>query len=137
MTLRLRAPKVRKIKIAKPKVRTLLPASIAAALGAEPTAVAIAGNLDPLSLFRLRTDLFEQLRSQVGQSAMDEGALQKKIPLSEENWEQLEELAKTLADVSAHSKTSRIREITPRQVAGRLLGLALQEVCRERQANKG
>lgn len=127
----IREPKVRKLKIAKPKVRHLNADEVAAALGAEATAKKIAGHPSPLSMFRLRRDIAEQLRSSGGRPALSDTNMQKKIPLSEQNWEELETLADHLSAELSKSETARIRKVTASQIASRLLHLALEQIHQE------
>lgn len=96
------------------------PNEVALALGVQEriSFVDMPGNA--LSLFALRQDLARKLHSTGGRPALEGAKRRQKIPLTDEAWTRLEQLAETL--------TQEGRRTTPGQVASVLLLRALQQV---------
>ncbi len=69
------------------------PAEVQQVLGAEALPSSLAAALAPLTLFALREELVNRLQSSGGRPALAGTTRRAKIPLSDEEWEQLEELA--------------------------------------------
>ncbi|MCH8291826.1 hypothetical protein IH992_12095 [Candidatus Poribacteria bacterium] len=92
---------------------------VAKALGAEnvsETDIDLEGN--PPSLFTLRRELCERLRSTGGRQSLEGATRRQKIPLSDEDWERLQKLAELSQSEGVHP--------TPGQVASVLLHQALE-----------
>ncbi|MBO0697117.1 MAG: hypothetical protein J2P46_01865 [Zavarzinella sp.] len=115
---------VRRIEVTESTVRRIDPAEVAKALGAEPTGdrVPPAG---PLSLYALRSELYRRRVSSGGRPGIAGTDQRVKIPVSDQDWAQLEELASKLASTGASP--------SPGQVASVLLSLALESI----KANPG
>jgi hypothetical protein len=104
--------------------RTIDPAEVAKALGAEeiPAAKRAPGG-SPVSVFAVRQELFQRLRSTGGRPSLEGAGERKKIPLVEGDWEQLEKVARAV-------KMEGMQP-TPAQVASILIHRGLQELNKE------
>ncbi len=105
-------------------LRRIDPAQVQQALGAEKVPAGLTQALAPLTLFALREELVSRLQSSGGRPALTGTTRRAKIPLSDEEWEKLEELAAAIAapgfapsagqvasvllSVSLHSVASRV-----------------------------
>ena len=72
-------------------------AQVQKALAAEASAEGLAEALAPVTLFALREELVKRLQSSGGRPALAGTTRRAKIPLSDEEWVRLEELAATIA----------------------------------------
>jgi hypothetical protein len=91
---------------------------VQAALGAEPSDLAVGGiGVRPLSLFQVREELFQRLRSTGGRPSLTGTLRGMKIPLSDHQWEELEEIA---TDVASPGFSP-----SPGQIASVLITLSL------------
>jgi len=98
--------------------------TVAKALGVEDlseTDVELRGS--PLSLFALRQELCERLRSTEGRRSLEGATRQKNILLSDEDWERLQKLAELSQSEGVYP--------TPGQVASVLLHQALEVLDQE------
>src|ERR1700731_1000706 len=75
----------------------LEPAPVQQALGAEEGPGGLTEALAPLTLFALREELLNRLQSSGGRPALAGTTRRAKIPLSDDEWEKLEELAAEIA----------------------------------------
>jgi hypothetical protein len=73
------------------------PAQVQQALGAEDSAEGLAQVLAPVTLFAVREELVRRLQSRGGRPALAGTTRRAKIPLNDEEWEKLEELAAAIA----------------------------------------
>jgi len=96
-------------------------AEIAKALGGETSSAKLAFNLGPISLLAVRQELARRLQSSGGRPALDGVDRRAKIPLSDEQWAQLEKVAAAVAAPGCAP--------TAGQVASVLLSSALQAVA--------
>jgi hypothetical protein len=111
-------PVIRDVSVALPRIE---PDEVAAALGAEPCRERLHSRLGPISLLAVRQELLRRLRSTGGRPALAGATRRVKIPLRDQQWQQLEELAaEVLGDGSAPSAG---------QVAGVLLSLSLESIA--------
>src|SRR5262249_51696374 len=94
------------------------PAQVREALGAEESAAGLEQALAPVTLFAVREELVRRLQSGGGRPALAGTTRRAKIPLSDEQWERLEELAATIAAPGFAPSGG--------QVASVLLSLSLQ-----------
>ncbi len=110
-------PRVRDVSPALPRVD---PAAVAEALGAEATDVTRGRGGGPLSVFLLRAELEQRLRSSGGRPALEGASQRVKVPIAEQEWRQLEALAAAISDA----------RFTPSagQVASVLLSLSLRSI---------
>jgi len=106
-------------------LRRVGPGQVQQALGAETVPAELEEALAPLTLFALREELVNRLQSSGGRPALAGTTRRAKIPLSDDEWEQLEELAAAMAApgfapsagqvasvllrLSLHSVASRVR----------------------------
>ena len=104
------------------------PKMIAAALGAEPVSALREKAGSPLALLAMRLELARRLQSSGGRPALIDTDRRAKIPLSDQEWQQLESLAATVADKGCAPSAG--------QVASVLLNLALKSVATEIAAEK-
>lgn len=102
-------------------LRRIDPAQVQQALGAEEVPAALAEALAPLTLFALREELVNRLQSSGGRPALAGTTRRAKIPLSDEEWEKLEELAAAIASPGFAPSAG--------QVASVLLSLSLHSVA--------
>jgi hypothetical protein len=79
--------------------RRIDPAELGAALGAEPVQ-AVAGNLDPLALGELGTQLLERLRSTGGRPALTDATVNCRVPLSAEDVNALERMVSRIGEAT-------------------------------------
>src|SRR5690348_8561657 len=91
------------------------------ALGAEEAAEGLAEALAPVTLFALRQELANRLHSSGGRPALAGTTRRAKIPLSDDEWEKLEELATAIATPGFAPSAG--------QVASVLLSLSLHSVA--------
>ena len=115
------APTIRDISVVAPKVKL---ERVTEAMGAEMVAEGTQ-NLRgaPPSLVALRQELARRLRSTGGRPSLEGTSRRQKIPLSDEDWSLLEELAQ---------KTStEALSATPGQIASVLLHQALNSINRQ------
>ncbi|MGH7171004.1 MAG: hypothetical protein ACRELG_12060 [Gemmataceae bacterium] len=97
------------------------PARIPEALGAEDSAEALTEALAPVTLLALREELLRRLQSSGGRPALAGTTRRAKIPLRDEEWEKLEELATAMASPGFAPSAG--------QVASVLLTLSLHSVA--------
>jgi hypothetical protein len=97
------------------------PAQVREALGAEESTTGLAEALAPVTLFALREELVRRLQSGGGRPALTGTTRRAKIPLSDDQWEKLEELAATIASPGFAPSGG--------QVASVLLNLSLQALA--------
>jgi hypothetical protein len=111
-------------------VGPLDPAEVARALGAEPTAVQVPANLNPITRYAVRAELFRRLQSSDAHPCEEGNNRSPQISLSNQEWHTLEELA---AKIAASTELSP----SPGQVCGALLSLALRSVSADTTENGG
>src|SRR5437868_2879884 len=97
------------------------PAQVQEALGADSSGEGLAGALAPVTLFGLREELVRRLQSSGGRPALSGTTRRAKIPLSDEEWVQLEELAAAITSPGFSPSAG--------QVASVLLSLSLRSVA--------
>lgn len=69
------------------------PSKVASALAAEPSDLRWSGSGGPLTAFQVRQELLKRLHSTGGRPALSDTSRRTKIPLSETQWQDLEEIA--------------------------------------------
>ena len=88
------------------------PSKVAQALGAEPADVASAQlGVGPLSLFQVRQELFRRLQSTGGRPSLSGTSRRTKIPLSDGQWNQLEEIAAEVASPAFSPSAGQIASV--------------------------
>jgi hypothetical protein len=102
-------------------LRRIDPAQVQQALGAEEAPAGLTEALAPVTLFGLRKELVNRLQSSGGRPALAGTARRAKIPLSDEEWVQLEGLAAAIAAPGFAPSAG--------QVASVLLSLSLHSVA--------
>ena len=112
---------VQRIETTPSTVRRLDPDEVAKALGAEPCGEKLPSHLGPITRHAVRLELFRRLQSQGGRPGLVGNNLRTKIPLSDQDWHTLEELARQFAAETGLSPS-------PGQVGSVLLSLALRAV---------
>jgi hypothetical protein len=110
-------PRVRDTSACQPRVS---PAQVQEALGAEVAPARLEEALGPITLFAVRQELVSRLQSSGGRPALEGATRRAKVPLSDEEWSQLEGLAATVASPGFAPSAG--------QVASVLLSLALRSV---------
>lgn len=128
--IRLAGSTVKPIRTTPSTVRPLDPAEVAKALGAEPTPIPVPPTLSPVTFYAVRMELFKRLHSTGGRPALEGNNVRPKIPLSDQEWRQLEDLAAQIAQSTGLSPS-------PGQVGSALLSLALRSVAADAAANGG
>ncbi|MFO7907635.1 MAG: hypothetical protein ACQESR_26545 [Planctomycetota bacterium] len=104
------------------KTPTQIDASkVQAALGGEPADLAIREiGMGPLSMFQVREELFQRLQSTGGRPWLAGTSRRTKIPLSDRQWEELEDIA---TDVASPGFSP-----SPGQIASVLISLSLRSL---------
>jgi hypothetical protein len=97
------------------------PARVQEALGADASAERLEEALAPVTLFALREELVKRLQSSGGRPALAGATRRAKIPLNDEEWLQLEELAAAVSSPGFAPSAG--------QVASVLLTLSLHSVA--------
>ena len=87
----------KKIINTSPTYPKLDPAEVAKALGAKPAGVSIGGPKGPITLFAVRQELYRRLQSTGGRPGLTDADKVSKIPMSDEQWKRVEELAVAIA----------------------------------------
>jgi len=93
------------------------PAVVAEALGAEETGITLGRHGSPVFSFQVRSELLNRLRSSGGRPALEGATRRVKIPVTESQWQQLEDLAASFTDLGFVPSAG--------QVASVLLSLSL------------
>ena len=116
------------IRNTSPTEPRLDPRLVAKALGAEVTGVRLEKALAPITLAVVRAELFRRLRTSGGRPGLSDTSRRNKIPLSDQQWAELEKLAAMLAT----------DELSPSagQVASVLLSSALRCVKETRKNHR-
>ena len=84
--------KPKKIEVVDQPKRRIEPSELATALGANPTGEQAPGNLDPIALAELGTQLLSRLRSSGGRPALADATINCRVPLSAEDLQTLENM---------------------------------------------
>jgi hypothetical protein len=108
------AKRIRDLGAAAPRID---PAPVANALGAEDTGITLGRVGGPLSSFQVRAQLLDRLRSSGGRPALEGATRRVKIPVTESQWRELEDLAASFTDLGFVPSAG--------QVASVLLSLSL------------
>jgi hypothetical protein len=116
-------PTVPRLRPMEPAVRHLDPDRVAAALGAEPGPEHILGQPGPITLYALRSERLRRRQSSGGRPGLEGTSLRAKIPLPEQDWARLEDLAASLSTEGFSPSAG--------QVASVLLSLALRSLAAE------
>ncbi|HUG92563.1 MAG TPA: hypothetical protein VML55_17115 [Planctomycetaceae bacterium] len=103
------------------------PSQVASALDAEPVDFGFSGGGGPLSLFQIRQELLDRLRSTGGRPSLAEASRRAKIPLSAAQWKELEGIAAEVASPGFAPSAG--------QIASVLLSLSLRTIRSARQEN--
>lgn len=111
-------PPLRDIGLCLPRVD---PARVQEALGAVPANGELEKALAPITLAALREELFRRLQSSGGRPGLSGASRRAKIPLSDEQWLELEKLAAAVAAAGFAPSAG--------QVASVLLALSLHSVA--------
>jgi hypothetical protein len=102
------------------------PATVAEALGAEDAGVSLETKRGPISLFPLRAELAGRLQTTGGRPALEGTTRRVKIPVTDSQWRELEELAASLASETGFAPSAG-------QVASVLISLSIPIAKRETQ----
>ena len=108
---------IRDVSKTLPKVD---PEQIVAALGAEKITDAQVDASNPLSMYALRAELFRRLQSTGGRPALEGTTRRPKIPVSDQEWQELESIAAAVTQEDCSPSAG--------QVASVLLNLALRSI---------
>src|SRR5262245_39046870 len=115
----------RRIRDSGPGARRVEPAVVAEALGAEETGITLGREGSPVSSFQVRSELLNRLRSSGGRPALEGATRRVKIPVTESQWRELEELAASFTDLGFVPSAG--------QVASVLISLSLPVARSERK----
>jgi len=108
---------VRRIRDVGVTSRRLDPAIIAEALGADEAGPALGRKGSPTSVLQIRAELASRLHSSGGRPALEGANRRVKIPVTDSQWQELEDLAASFSDLGFAPSAG--------QVASVLLSLAL------------
>jgi hypothetical protein len=100
-----------------PAARRIDPAVVAEALGGEETGIPLGREGGPVSSFQIRSELLSRLQSSGGRPALKDASRRVKIPVTESQWQELEDLAASFTDLGFVPSAG--------QVASVLLSLSL------------
>jgi hypothetical protein len=114
----------KRIRDTGPGARRVDPAVVAEALGAEETGITPGQGGSPVSSFQVRSELVNRLRSSGGRPALEGATRRVKIPVTESQWQELEELAASFTDLGFVPSAG--------QVASVLISLSLPVARSER-----
>jgi hypothetical protein len=118
--------KPKRIHIVNPPKPPLDPAAVAEGLGARPCGERIEGNLDPIGLAALGTQLLARLRSSGGRPALADATEICRVPLSADDLNALEKL------------TAEIEQNTGKKPAvGQVVGVIVRDYLTRRPAKSG
>jgi hypothetical protein len=109
------------IRDTSPPLARVDPNKVREALGAENTDERLKEALGPVTLFALREELVNRLQSSGGRPAIAGATRRAKVPLNDEDWLRLEELAAAVASPGFAPSAG--------QVAGVLLTLSIHSVA--------
>ena len=84
---------------------------VAEALGAEASELTHAITGGPLSLFQVKEELFRRLQSTGGRPSLSGTSGRKKVPLSEDQWAELEEIASEVASPGFSPSAGQIASV--------------------------
>src|SRR5262245_9707919 len=85
--------KMKRIENTGEKMPRVDPELVAAALGAERIPDEQVDSSNPLSMYALRAELFRRLQSTGGRPALEGTTRRPKIPVSDQEWQELESIA--------------------------------------------
>jgi len=130
MAKRIRAaePTVKRIQAGEPAVGRLDPQAVAEALGGVAAPGHVEGRLGPLTLHVLREELLRRRQSSGGRPGLEGANLRAKIPLKDQDWSRLEELATSLSAQGFAPSAG--------QVASVLVSLALRSLTQDSQSQE-
>jgi len=124
--IRTTEPTPRTVLDAGPSPRRVDPRDVASALGAEASGASLEDALTPVTLFALREELLGRLQSSGGRPGLAGATRRVKIPLSDTEWLELEELAAAITSPgfapSAGQVASVLLSLSAHSVAARVSG---------------
>src|SRR5690349_7193168 len=88
----------REIRVVGAGARRVDPAAVAKALGAEDAGTEIGLKGSPVTVFQLRAELMNRLQSSGGRPALEGTTRRVKIPVTDRQWREIEDLAASLSD---------------------------------------
>jgi hypothetical protein len=107
----------KRIRDLGPAAGRIDPAVVAEALGGEETGITLGRERGPVSSFQIRSELLDRLQSSGGRPALKGASRRVKIPITESQWRELEDLAASFTDLGFVPSAG--------QVASVLLSLSL------------
>jgi hypothetical protein len=90
---------------------SLDPRLVAKALGAEPTGFHLQKALAPITLASVRAELYRRLRTRGGRPGLSGASRRAKIPLSDQQWSELEALAAKLATPESSPSAGQVGSV--------------------------
>lgn len=100
-----------RIRNSGPKQPRIDPATLAKALGAERVGRAPSGSRSPPARFALRMEVARRLSSTGGRPGLVGTTRRQKIPLSDEDWKRLEEIANSVGTEGYRPSPAQIASI--------------------------
>ena len=110
---------------------------VAEALGAEQASARATIRGSPLTFVALRQELFRRLVSTGGRPGLEGAERRQKIPLADEDWQALEELAEGLSDGGLRPTPGQVASVLLRRAIDDTLGVGLKGPVRKRSAASG
>ena len=92
-------------------LRRLEPSQVQPALGAEETGLAVAALGSPLALMQVRQELMERLRSTGGRPSLADVSRRVKVPLGDQQWQELEEIASEVSTAEFSPSAGQIASV--------------------------
>lgn len=117
-------PTVPRVRPTEPTVERIDPQAVAKALGGEPCPERIARGASPITIYGLRQEMLRRRQSSGGRPGLEGTDFRAKIPVADQEWRQLEDLA-TAMSAEGFSPSAG-------QVASVLLSLALRSVVSDK-----
>ena len=118
-------PRIKDLSKTLPRVN---PSKVAEALGAQATGLKLGVGGSPLSMFQVREELMRRLQSRGGRPSLSGTSGRKKIPLNDQQWSELEEIASEVATPGFSPSAG--------QIASVLLTLSLRSVRKDKREDQ-
>ena len=113
-----------KIKSTSKMLRKVEPDKVAEALGAQEVyEIDTCRNIGSISAIALRMEIIEKIKSTGGRPSMEFADGEKKIPISDDNWETL----KVMANYLTESMGSKRKKVSPTHLASVILDNAASQ----------
>ena len=122
-----------RVKVTNPRGPTISPEEVAAALGADKVPGGVKAQ-SPDTLAVVRQELVRRLSSSGGRPSLEGTSRRQKIPLDDEDWERLREIAEALRDDEVRPTAGQVASVLlHRTLTGLDLEMAAEAIRGTRQ----